>query len=81
MQRGFLDVVGDQFAHTGVALGSARTAHDHGNQATTVAMQRGEQIEARGGGKSGLDAVDAFDLAQKVVVTADGFAVKFECLR
>ena len=37
-------------------------------------MNGRDQIEARCAGEAGLDAVDAFDRSEQVVVIADGFA-------
>src|SRR5262249_10468894 len=39
---------------------------------------RGDEIEARGTGETGLDAVDAIDAAEQIVVVADRFAAKNE---
>ena len=38
-------------------------------------MHRGDEVEAGRAGVAGLDAVDAFDLAEQVIVVADRLAV------
>src|SRR5579862_5063863 len=65
----------DQFAHMGVALEAGAAAKHDGDHVTSIAMHRGDQIEAGSPGKSGLDAVDAFDLSEQMIVIADGDAV------
>ena len=43
-----------------------------------AAAHRGHEIEAGGAGVAGLDAVDAFDVAEQVIVVADRLAVIVE---
>ena len=65
---------GDQLAHARVA-GPARTAAEHdGDDAARAALDRGDEIEARGARIAGLDAVHALDPAEQVVVVAHGAA-------
>ena len=41
-------------------------------------MDRGHEVEARSAGVAGLDAVDAVDPAEQVIVVADDLAVVVE---
>ncbi len=43
-----------------------------------AAPDRGHEVEARRAGVAGLDAVDAFDLAEQMIVIADRLAVVIE---
>ena len=56
----------------------APAAHDDGDQRPSVAMDRGQEIEAGRPGVAGLDSVDAVDAAEQMVVIADDLAVIVE---
>jgi hypothetical protein len=56
----------------GVALECGVAAEHDGDDIASVAVHRGDEIEARRAGKSGLDAVDAFDRSEQMIVIADG---------
>ena len=50
-------------------------AHHDRDQRASVAMHRGQQVEAGSAGVAGLDAVDAVDVAEQMIVVADDLAV------
>ena len=53
-------------------------AHDDRDQRPSVAMDRGQEIEAGRPRVAGLDSVDAVDPAEQMVVIADDLAVVVE---
>ena len=79
--RSFGDMVGDQLFHDRVARARRTPSHDDRDQRASVAMHRGQEVEAGGAGVAGLDAVDAVDPAEQMIVIADDFAVVFEFRR
>jgi hypothetical protein len=79
--RGFLDVIVDQFAHVRVALGRGVAAEDDSDDVPAVAVNRGDEIKARRAGVPGLDAIDATDNTEQMIVVAHRRAVIDELLR
>ena len=65
------DLLADQLAHARVAAAPAAAAHDNGHEITIPAMHRSHQIESGGVDIAGLDAVDALDLSEQMVVVGD----------
>ena len=65
----------DQLAHARVARESRVAAEDDGNEISPVAVNRSHEIEAGIARVSGLDAVNAGDRAQEMVVIAHRRAV------
>ena len=55
--------------------GAGNAAHHHRDQRPPVAMHGGQQVEAGAARVAGLDAVDAVDAAEQMVVVADHLAV------
>ena len=51
-------------------LPARAAAEHHGDDVAVAAVHRGDQIEARGADVAGLDAVDAFDAAEQMIVVA-----------
>ena len=51
------------------------TAHYNRDEIASAAMHRGHQVEARGAGKTCLDAIHPIDRAEQVIVIAHCFAV------
>ena len=71
-------MVGDQVLHDPVARAGGAAAHDDRDQRPSVAMDRGQEIEAGRSRVTGLDAVDAVDPAEQMIVIADDLAVEIE---
>ncbi len=69
--RSLRNMLLDQLAHTGVARAIRGAAHDDRDDVPFVTPHRGGQVVAGGVGVAGLDAVDAFDISEQVVVVAD----------
>ncbi len=61
----------DQLPHAGVTGAAGAAAHHHGDDLALAAAGRGQEIEARRANIARLDAVDAFDAAEKPVVVAE----------
>ena len=64
------DMAFDQLAHARIAAAAGAAAEHHRDDVAVAALHRGHEIEAGGAGVAGLDAVDAFDLAEQPVVVA-----------
>ena len=79
-RRGAKFCVQDAF-HDAVARAGGAAAQDDADQRAAVLVHRGHQVEAGGVGVAGLDAVDAVDLAEQMVVIADDFAGVVEFVR
>ena len=73
-----VEVFGEQIAHDGIARTAAAAAQHHADQMAVAAAHRGHEIEAGSAGVTGLDAVDAFDIAEQAVVVADRLAAIIE---
>ena len=71
----------DQLAHAGVAAARRAAAQHHRDEMAGAAPHRGDEIEPEVAGVAGLDAVDALDLAEQVVVVAHGAAAIDEARR
>ena len=78
LRRGLFEIFGKQVAHDGVARPAAAASHHDADQMAVAAAHRGHEIEARRTGVAGLDAVDALDAAEQVIVVADRLAVVVE---
>jgi hypothetical protein len=76
LDRGLGNLVADQIPHLCVAAAGAAAAHHHGDEVAIAAMNRRHQVEPRCVDVTGLDAVDAFDAAQQMVVVADRLAAE-----
>ncbi len=66
---------GEQVLHVVVPRRGGRAAQHHGDQAAPVALGRGGEVEAGGGGVAGLEAVHARHGFEQVVMVAHHFTV------
>ena len=57
---------------------AAAAAHDDGHDLAAVPLDRGQEVEAAHPGIAGLDAVDALDAAEQLVVIGDAAAAEDE---
>lgn len=69
-----------KFGHALVAGAAGVAAEDDGDEFAAAAVGRADQVETRSPGVAGLDAVDAFDPAEQLVVVGVGLAVVAEGL-
>ena len=78
---GDIDVVVDQAAHQRIARIGGAAAEHHRDEVTIVALDRGDDIEAGIMDVTGLDAVDAGNAAEQVIVVAHLLAAELESPR
>ena len=78
--RAAFQMFGKQVAHDCIARAAGAAAEHDADQMAVAALDRGDEVEAGGAGETGLDAVDALDAAEQLVVIADRLAAIVEAV-